>query len=99
MSWNGGDLEIDLASRSVKKRGQPVALTPNEFKILACLAARPRKAFTREELIASALGEDYGGFGRTIDTHVKNLRNKLEDDSASPVYILTVRGVGYRFGA
>jgi DNA-binding response OmpR family regulator len=98
MSWNDGDLEIDIASRTVKKKGAPVAVTPNEFKILARLVKYPQKVFTREELIDTALGTDFDGFERTIDSHVKNLRGKIEDDTANPAYILTVRGVGYRFG-
>ncbi|MDR0616277.1 MAG: response regulator transcription factor [Synergistaceae bacterium] len=98
MSWNGGDLEIDLESREVWKRGHPAALTPNEYKILALLAKHPNRAYTREELIDAALGENFGGFERVIDSHIKNLRGKIEDDTANPLYILTVRGVGYRFG-
>jgi DNA-binding response OmpR family regulator len=99
MRWNGGDLEIDAASRVVKKRGEDARLTPNEFKILTRLAGHPGRAFTRDELIESALGNDFDGFGRTIDSHVKNLRSKIEDDSSNPVYVVTVRGVGYKFGA
>jgi DNA-binding response OmpR family regulator len=98
MSWNDGDLEIDVASRALRKKGVPVAVTPNEFKILTRLVKYPQKAFTREELIDSALGDDFDGFERTIDSHIKNLRSKIEDDTANPAYILTVRGVGYRFG-
>ena len=98
MTWNGGDLEIDTAARTVKKRGEEVSLTPNEFKILACLASRPNRAFSREELISAALGDDFDGFERTVDSHVKNLRSKIEDDTARPQYVLTVRSVGYRFG-
>ncbi|MDR1514449.1 MAG: response regulator transcription factor [Synergistaceae bacterium] len=98
MSWNNGDLEIDLESRTVWKNGSPAALTPNEYKILARLVKHPNRAFSREELIDTALGENFGGFDRTIDSHIKNLRGKIEDDTANPVYILTVRGVGYKFG-
>jgi DNA-binding response OmpR family regulator len=98
MSWNSGDLEIDLESRSVWKGGEPAALTPNEYKILARLVKHPNRAFSRDELIDTALGENFGGFERTVDSHVKNLRGKIEDDTANPVYIVTVRGVGYRFG-
>ncbi|MDR1580149.1 MAG: response regulator transcription factor [Synergistaceae bacterium] len=98
MTWNGGDLEIDTAARTVKKRGGEISLTPNEFKILACLASRPNRAFSREELISAALGDDFDGFERTVDSHVKNLRSKIEDDTARPLYVLTVRGLGYRFG-
>jgi DNA-binding response OmpR family regulator len=98
MSWNGGDLEIDMESREVWKKGKPASLTPNEYKILARLVKHPNRAFTREELIDEALGENFGGFERAIDSHIKNLRAKIEDDTANPAYILTVRGVGYRFG-
>jgi DNA-binding response OmpR family regulator len=98
MSWNDGDLEIDFESRVIKKQGVPVPLTPNEFKILSSLVKYPQKIFTRDELINLALGDDFDGFERTIDSHVKNLRGKIEDDSANPKYILTVRGVGYKFG-
>jgi DNA-binding response OmpR family regulator len=58
----------------------------------------PKKTFTREELIELALGIEYDGFERTIDSHIKNLRSKIEDDTAKPNYIVTVRGVGYKFG-
>jgi DNA-binding response OmpR family regulator len=98
MSWNGGDLELDLESRALLKRGAPVNVTPNEFKILSSLVRYPQKTFTREELIDIALGEDFDGFDRTVDSHVKNLRGKIEDDTANPQYIITVRGVGYKFG-
>ncbi len=93
-----GELEIDFASHRVCKRKEPVNLTPNEFKILAALMKYPNKAFTREELIALALGGDFDGFDRTIDGYMKNIRQKIETNPKSPVYILTVHGVGYRFG-
>lgn len=98
MSWNDKDLEIDLNSYTVKKSGEVVNLTPNELKILCALVKYPNKTFTREELIEIALGIDYDGFERTIDSHIKNLRSKIEDDSANPNYIITVRGIGYKFG-
>ncbi len=98
LSYHGGDLEIDSLKREVRKQGVPSALTPNEYKILATLAKYPQKAFTRDELVLMALGEDYDGFDRTIDTHVKNLRQKIEADPKNPRYVLTVHGVGYRFG-
>jgi DNA-binding response OmpR family regulator len=82
----------------VKKAGCEVSLTPNEFKILCTLMKYPKKTFTREELIQIALGVEYDGFERTIDSHIKNLRSKIEDDTANPIYILTVRGIGYKFG-
>ena len=58
----------------------------------------PTKAFSRDELVCMALGEDFEGYDRTIDTHIKNLRQKIENDPRNPQYILTVHGVGYKFG-
>lgn len=92
-----GDLSIDLAAHHVTLRGRPVALTPSEFQILACLAGHPRRVFTRAQLLERVQGEAYEGYERTIDTHVKNLRRKIEDDPARPRYIKTIFGVGYRF--
>ncbi|MBN7772584.1 response regulator transcription factor [Clostridium aminobutyricum] len=98
MSWNNNDLEIDLNAYTVKKAGKEVSLTKIEFKLLCALLKYPKKTFTREELIEIALGSDYDGFERTIDSHVKNLRSKIEDDTTEPKYILTIRGIGYKFG-
>ncbi|MDR2136996.1 MAG: response regulator transcription factor [Synergistaceae bacterium] len=94
----GGTLEIDFESRSVKKGHRTIGLTPNEFKILETLAKHPNKIFTRDELIDAALGDDFDGFPRAIDSHVKNLRQKMESNPRNPVYILTVHGIGYKFG-
>lgn len=98
MSFRDGDLEIDLDNHSIKKTGNEVNLTPNEFKILAALIKYPNKVFTRDELISSAFGADFEGYDRSVDSHVKNLRQKIETDSKNPVYILTIHGVGYKFG-
>ncbi len=98
LSFNHGDLVIDIEKLEVKKQGHHISLTPNEYDILLHLAKHPRKVFTREELIAFVLGADYEGYDRTIDTHIKNLRQKLETNSKEPQYILTVYGVGYKFG-
>lgn len=98
MSWNNSDLEVDFESYTVKKSGQVVNLTPNELKILFTIIKYPNKTFTREELIECAFGIEYDGFERTIDSHIKNLRSKIEDDTTNPKYILTVRGIGYKFG-
>lgn len=98
MNWNNNDLQIDLTSMSVKKAGNEVSLTPNEYKLLSTMIKYPKKVFTREELIQSALGIEYEGYERTIDSHIKNLRSKIEDDSSNPIYIRTIRGVGYKFG-
>lgn len=98
LSFNDGELLIDSIKHEVKKNGQLVSLTPNEFKILMALAKYPQKAFTRDELVFLVLGEDYEGYDRTIDTHIKNLRQKIEPDIKAPRYVLTVYGVGYKFG-
>jgi len=98
MSWNNNDLEVDLVSYTVKKLGEIVNLTPNEFKLLCAMIKYPKKTFTREELIEVAFGANYDGFDRTIDSHIKNLRSKIEKDTTNPRYILTVRGIGYKFG-
>lgn len=97
-SFHNGKLVIDGLRHEVRKNGQQVSLTPNEYNILMTMAKYPTKAFTREELIAFALGEDFDGFDRVIDTHIKNIRQKLGDDGRTPRYILTVHGTGYKFG-
>ena len=94
-----GDLEIDFAGHEVRRSGEPVALTSTEFKILSALAERPGRVFSRLQLLTASLGEAYAGYERSIDTHVSNLRRKLEPDPANPRYVLTVFGLGYKFGA
>ena len=98
MSFNGGDLEIDIDKNEVRKKGELLRLTPSEYKILLSLLKYPQKTFTREELIDIALGQSYEGYTRTIDTHIKNLRAKIETDIKNPQYIITVHGFGYKFG-
>ncbi|HAN10692.1 MAG TPA: DNA-binding response regulator [Clostridiales bacterium] len=98
ISWNNEELEVNILSHEVKKDGNIVNLTPNEYKVFITLIKYPKKVFTREELVISALGEMYDGYDRTIDTHIKNLRQKLEADPKNLKYILTVHGVGYKFG-
>ena len=98
LTYNNDDLVIDTLKYEVKKNNVILNLTPNEYKILVTLVKYPSKAFTREELVCMVLGEDFDGFDRTIDTHIKNLRQKIENDPKTPKYILTVHGVGYRFG-
>jgi len=97
-SYNDGDLVIDGLRHEIRKQGVPVLLTPNEYKILMTMAKYPTRAFSRDELITFALGDEFNGFDRVIDTHIKNLRQKLGDDSKSPRYITTVHGTGYKFG-
>jgi DNA-binding response OmpR family regulator len=98
LTYNQGDLIINIESHSVKKDGLAVSLTPVEFEILLKFAMYPKKVFTREELITLVLGEDYEGYDRTIDTHIKNLRQKIESNTKDPKYVLTIYGVGYKFG-
>lgn len=98
ISFQDGDLEVDLDGRKIKKGGKDISLTPNEFKLLAALTKYPNKVFTREELIYTAFGADFDGYDRSVDSHIKNLRQKIESDSRNPRYILTVHGVGYKFG-
>jgi DNA-binding response OmpR family regulator len=92
-----GGLSVDTENRRVSRDGRDIALTPNEYKILITLMSRPAKIFTRDEIIERIKGDDYDGFDRAVDTHVKNLRQKIGDDPKSPVYIQTVYGMGYRF--
>jgi DNA-binding response OmpR family regulator len=98
VSFNNDDLVINYTSHEVKKSGELVNLTPNEFKLLMILVKYPKKVFTRDELIAMVMGDDFEGFDRIIDTHIKNLRQKIETNHKNPQYVLTVHGVGYRFG-
>lgn len=98
VSFNAGDLEIDFESCEVRKKGALIALTANELKILLTMAKNHGKLYSRSELIYAALGYDYEGYDRTIDTHIKNIRQKIEDDTKSPVYLLTIYGLGYKFG-
>ncbi len=92
-----GPLKIDFAAREVYLEGKPVELTPTEFDLLAYLALHPGRVFTRTELLEAIQERSYASLPRTIDSHIKNLRHKIEPDPASPQFILTVHGVGYKF--
>ncbi len=94
-----GPLEIDLGSREVRLEGKLVELTPIEFDLLAYLARHPGKVFTRRELLSAVQERSYASFPRTIDSHIKNLRHKIEPDPKNPRFIVTVHGVGYKFQA
>jgi DNA-binding response OmpR family regulator len=98
ISFNDGALVIDSLRHEVRKNGVAVAFTPHEYKILMAMTKYPTKVFTRDELIAFAFSDEFEGFDRIIDTHIKNIRQKIEPDPKNPIYILTVHGVGYRFG-
>jgi DNA-binding response OmpR family regulator len=92
-----GDLRIDLVKRSVALRDEPVQLTYVEFEILAVLAGHPGRVYTRDMLLDRIWGDSAFRDQRTIDVHIRHLREKLERDPRTPEYLLTVRGVGYRF--
>jgi DNA-binding winged helix-turn-helix (wHTH) protein len=91
-----GDLVVDPVRHEVVLSGRRVEVTPAEFKILDCMAAAPGRAFTRQYLLEQAFGFDHYVLDRTVDVHVMNLRRKIEPDPASPTYLLTVYGVGYK---
>ncbi|MBN1428522.1 MAG: response regulator transcription factor [Anaerolineae bacterium] len=90
------DLRMDIRRHEVTRQGQSIDLTVTEFNILRVLMENVGYAFTRNELIEKGLGYVYGGMERTLDSHIKNLRQKIEDDPKQPRYIQTVYGVGYR---
>ncbi len=94
-----GALVVDQLSRTVTVEGTAVDLTRTEFDLLAAMAARPRAAFTRRQLIEAVWGEEWYGDEHVVDVHVGHLRRKLGDDPAAPAYIRTVRGVGYGMAA
>ena len=98
ISFNNNELVIDTLKYEVRRNGKVVNLTPNEYKLLMIMVKYPDKAFTRDELIYLGFGQDFNGYDRTIDTHIKNIRQKIESDPKTPKYILTVYGIGYRFG-
>ena len=92
-----GDVEIDTAKMRVSVGGTQVDLTPTEFQLLATLAREPGRVFTRSQLLDAVHGVAIESYERAIDAHVKNIRRKIEPEPASPRYLLTVHGVGYRF--
>lgn len=97
-SWRNGDLVIRFDSREVFRRDKKIDLTPSEWKILSTLSKSPRRVFSRDDLLALCFDHAFEGYDRIIDTHIKNLRRKIEGDPKNPVYIRTVYGMGYRFG-
>ncbi len=92
-----GEITLDNDRHVVTKIGRSVDLRPKEFDLLAVLIAQPGHAFERGELLDAVWGNDWIGDPRTLDVHMRWLRQKIEDDPASPRYLLTVRGLGYRF--
>lgn len=98
LNFNDGDLQIDIKKMRTLKKAVEIELTPYEFKVLTALLTNPGQVFSREQLVERAFGLDYEGFDRTIDSYIKNIRQKIEDDPKNPQYISTVYGVGYKFG-
>jgi two-component system alkaline phosphatase synthesis response regulator PhoP len=94
-----GPMAIDSGSHRVSVGESEVSLTPMELSILTVMASQPGRVFSREELIAQALGDDYNGFDRNVDTHVKNIRRKAREAAKDWSFIETVYGAGYRFEA
>jgi len=92
-----GELEIDCASREVTLGGRPVPLTAKEFELLLHFARHPGRAFTRMQLLDAVWSTTFEGYEHNVNTHINRLRAKIEADPANPRYVLTVRGVGYRF--
>ena len=97
LSFNNGDLQVDVKKMIIKKQGEVVTLTTNEFKILITFLMNPEKLFSREDLVEKAFGIDYEGFDRTVDTYIKNIRQKIECNHKEPLYLVTVYGMGYKF--
>ena len=94
---NYGNLTVNFSRKEVLINNQPVDLTATEFKILKTLIRRPNQVFSRTQLIHSALGYGYESFERTIDVHIRHIRNKIESDPSEPEFIKTVFGMGYKF--
>lgn len=92
------DLEMNLTEHKVMVRNKQVELSPKEFKILAMLMSAPNKVFSREELLEQVWGLDFYGDTKTVDVHIRWLREKIEKDPSNPQYVQTVRGFGYRLG-
>ena len=95
--WQGGDLRVNFETRQVWKAGKELTLRHKEFELLSFLLSRQGEVVTRAELFDEVWGTDWLGDTRTLDVHMRWLREKIEDDPSNPRYIRTVRGVGYRF--
>jgi len=92
-----GDLFVDRRGHKVTRKGQMIDLTPTEFRLLEVLASHPGQVFTRMQLMDHLQGSAFDGYERTVDTHVRNLRLKIEPEPAHPRYVVTVYGIGYKF--
>ncbi|WP_058302503.1 response regulator transcription factor [Gorillibacterium timonense] len=97
LTFAGNCLSIDQERHEVRVKGELVSLTPIEFKLLELLAKHPKRVFSRNELVNLIQGDAFEGFERTIDVHVKNIRQKIGDDPKHPIFLATVFGIGYKF--
>ena len=95
---NDGRLEMDLEYNRIFKDGREILLTKNEFQILKTLFSNPNKIYSRDQIIELTFGYDYDAYDRAIDTHIKNIRSKIEDNPKKPAYIKTIYGMGYKSG-
>lgn len=93
-----GDLSVDLESREARLAGELIDLTRTEFDLLATMAEKPRRAFSRRQLIDQVWGDNWGSDDHLVDVHIVHLRRKLGDDASTGRFVRTVRGVGYRMG-
>jgi two-component system alkaline phosphatase synthesis response regulator PhoP len=94
-----GALKLDTGQRTLWRNDEPVELTPTEYDLLCALMESPGYAFTRDELLEKSMGYAFAGMGRTLDSHIKNLRRKIEPNPRKPTYIQTIYGVGYKLTA
>jgi two-component system OmpR family response regulator len=92
-----GEIEVDLARHTASRSGTLIDLSPKEFDLLAFLVKNKEEVFTRDQLLEKVWGYDYAGDTRTVDVHIRWLRQKIESDPANPRHLLTVRGIGYKF--
>jgi DNA-binding response OmpR family regulator len=95
--FTAGDLQLDLRSRSASRNGQVLALKPKEFELLLFFLRNRRRAFTRDQILNQVWGYDFAGDTRTVDVHVRWLREKIEAEPGKPARLITMRGTGYRF--
>ena len=93
-----GRLEMDLEYNRIFKDGNEILITKNEFQIIKTLFTNPNKIYSRDEIIEQTFGYDYDAYDRAIDTHIKNIRSKIEDNPKKPMYIKTIYGMGYKSG-
>jgi DNA-binding response OmpR family regulator len=92
-----GDFEINLSRREVQQNHKTIPMQPREYDLLVFLASHPGRVFNRETILADVWGWDYTGESRTVDVHIRWLREKIEVDPTRPIHLVTVRGAGYRF--